>query len=96
MGGGIIMVPLMVGYLGLTQHQAHGTSLAAMILLGLSGALAYSQQGVLDLPLALGVATGSVPGAILGASVMTRVPSGPLRKMFGLFLLVVAARLFLL
>ncbi len=89
------MVPLMVGALGLTQHQAHATSLAAMVLLSISGALAYAQQGAFDLPLALLLAAGSVPGAIIGALVMDRVPARPLRRVFGLFLLVVAARLLL-
>ena len=37
LGGGVIMIPLMVGVLKLTQHQAHGTSLVALVFTGIAG-----------------------------------------------------------
>jgi len=39
LGGGLIMIPLMVGVLKLSQHKAHGTSLVALVFTGISGAL---------------------------------------------------------
>ena len=42
LGGGVIMIPLMVGVLKLTQHQAHGTSLVALVFTGIAGAINYS------------------------------------------------------
>ena len=40
LGGGVIMIPLMVGILKLDQHKAHGTSLVALVFTGISGAIA--------------------------------------------------------
>jgi len=42
LGGGIIMVPLLVGLLKLDQCRAHGTSLVVLIFTGISGAVTYS------------------------------------------------------
>ncbi|MBI4301022.1 MAG: sulfite exporter TauE/SafE family protein [Chloroflexi bacterium] len=92
-GGGIIMVPLMVGYLGLSQHQAHGTSLTAMILLALVAALTYAGQGYVHWTLAGQLALGSVLGVIIGAKVMMKVPSKTLRRGFGVFVIIVALRM---
>jgi uncharacterized membrane protein YfcA len=44
-GGGVVATPLMVSTAGLTQHQAHGTSLVAIVSTGLAGALAYYWHG---------------------------------------------------
>jgi uncharacterized protein len=52
-GEGVVMIPLMVRFFGLNQHQAHGTSLAALVFTGLTGAATYSFKGNVD-PLAAG------------------------------------------
>src|SRR5262249_59711865 len=44
-GGGIVLVPVLTGFFGLTQHQAHGTSLAAVGATAISGALVYALAG---------------------------------------------------
>ncbi len=49
LGGGLIMIPLMVGILKVSQHRAHGTSLVALVFTGLSGAVSYALNGSIDL-----------------------------------------------
>lgn len=44
-GGGIVMIPLMVGFLKVTQHKAHGTSLAAMVFVGTGGSALSQYAG---------------------------------------------------
>ncbi|MBA4419429.1 MAG: permease, partial [Syntrophus sp. (in: bacteria)] len=44
-GGGIVMIPLMTHFLRLTQHQAHGTSLVAIIFTASIGAVTYATHG---------------------------------------------------
>jgi len=91
-GGGAVMVPLLTGQLGLSQHRAHGTSLAIIMFVAVAGAAAYWQAGNVDWRLVLALAPGAVLGVIAGAKAMVRVPALQLRLLFGLFLFFVAFR----
>jgi uncharacterized membrane protein YfcA len=92
-GGGLLLVPLMVGLLAVAQHQAHGTSLAVIFPIALIGAITYAIHGHIvghvDWELILGLALGGVVGVVLGARLMMRVPARQLRQIFGFFLVVV-------
>lgn len=92
-GGGIIAVPAMVAFLGVTQHKAHGTSLAMMILTATTSAIIYTTRGQVNWGLALLLAIGTVSGAYFGARLMNRVPARRLRQVFGLFLLLVGLKM---
>jgi len=92
-GGGIIAVPAMVGILHVSQHKAHGTSLAMMVMTATASAIAYSSRGEVDLRLAVLLSIGTVVGAYLGARVMSRVPAHQLRLIFGVFILLVGLRM---
>lgn len=91
-GGGAIMVPLLTGQLGLTQHRAHGTSLAIIMFVAAGGALAYWQAGNVDWRLVLALAPGAVFGVYVGAKAMVRAGAPHLRMLFGAFLFFVAFR----
>jgi uncharacterized protein len=86
-GGGIIMIPLMVGILKLSQHQAHGTSLLALVFTGLGGALAYGLHGEVSLPAAAVLAFSAMMTARAGAHYAHALPGWRLRKAFGGFLI---------
>jgi len=94
-GGGVIMVPLMVLWLRLRQHEAHGTSLAVVLFTATASALTYGWQGNIDLPMAVLLAIGSIVGVRLGAIWVNRIPALQLRRLFGLFLFLVGIRLVL-
>jgi uncharacterized membrane protein YfcA len=94
-GGGTIMVPLLTGLLGLSQHRAHGTSLAIVIFVGAAGLLGYWITENVDWGLAGWLAIGGAVGAYAGARTMIRIPERSLRLIFGLFLLGAAVRMFL-
>lgn len=84
-GGGVFLVPLLVGLLGVSQHQAHGTSLAVIFPIALVGAITYATLGHMDWVLILGLALGGLAGVVLGARLMMRVPARQLRWIFGVF-----------
>lgn len=92
MGGGFVMVPLMTSkrlfQLGLTQHQAHATSLFAVATTGLAGALSYS--GEVDYEVAAFVALSGMATASLGAHASARLSEKVLRRVLGVFMLAVA------
>lgn len=89
-GGGLVMVPAMVGLLGFTQYQAHGTSLAAVLPIAAAAVAVFWTAESLNLAGGLLLALGSIPGARLGATWMRRLPARTLRFGFGALLLAVA------
>jgi 6-phospho-3-hexuloisomerase len=95
-GGGIILVPALVLLIGLTQHEAQGTT---MILLtapfGLLAALTYYQSGYVDLKIAAILGVGFFFGAFIGAKIAINVPNVVLEKVFGVVLLLVALKMLL-
>jgi len=86
LGGGIIMVPALTA-LGMPQKEAHGTSLVAVCGTTGMASLIYASGNMVD-PSAAGVITTvAMVGAYLGASSLSKIPSGRLRKKFGYFLM---------
>ena len=94
-GGGIILVPLMVGLLGLTQHNAHGTSLAVIVPIAMASAAVYALRGDVDWSLVAAIASASVIGVVGGAKLMMKVPDRRLRQGFGIYTIAIAVLLLL-
>ena len=95
-GGGIILIPMLVLLVGLTQQQAQGTTLILLTApFGLLAALTYYHSGYADLKIAAILGIGFFFGAFLGAKVATNVPNVVLQKVFGVALLLVAVYLLL-
>ena len=93
LGGGVVMVPLFALWAGLSQHEAHGTSLTAVIATGIVGASLYAQEGAVSWPSAGWLAAASVVASFITAQYAARIPDVRLKKFFGVFLLVVAVML---
>jgi len=89
LGGGVVMIPLMVSWLKLNQHKAHGTSLVALVFTGLAGALSYAQRGHVDFGAAMLLAAAATSTAGLGARFAHSLPEWGLKRTFGGFLLLV-------
>ena len=94
-GGGFIMVPLMLSLIHIPMKLASGTSLIAILILAIPGTIENGLVGNIDYVVGLSVAIGSIPGAILGAMLVKRVPERALRFIFGGFLIIAAIVLFL-
>lgn len=91
-GGGVVMIPLMVEFLKMTQHRAHGTSLVAVVFTGISGAVTYFfYNGWVDLAAAGILATAAIFTARLGARFAHALPEWKLKRSFGAFLIFVSA-----
>jgi uncharacterized protein len=93
-GGGLIIVPALVVLFGFKQHAAVGTSLGALLLpVGAIGAWVYWKNGNVNLRYSALLAAGLLVGAFLGAKLVEPVSDLTLRRMFGVFLLVVSVRM---
>ncbi len=90
LGGGVVMIPLMVGVLRLTQHQAHGTSLVALVFTGIAGAATYALKGTVDLTASLLIAATAMVTARAGAHFAHSLPEWKLKRSFGGFLIFVS------
>ena len=88
-GGGIIMIPLMVYFFGLQQREAHATSLAALVVTGVMGAITYGLHGSIDYAAALLIAASAIGTARLGALSSHTMTDWKLRRCLGAFLLFV-------
>ena len=95
-GGGIIMVPLLIMLLGLTQHQAQGTTLFAMLPpIGILAALNYYKEGFVKWEYAIVIALTFVVGGYFGSKLSISLPDQTLRRVFGVIMLIGAIKLIL-
>jgi uncharacterized membrane protein YfcA len=96
-GGGILIVPSLIFFAKFHTKLALGTSLGAMLLpVGLLGAYAYYQQGNVNIKASLFVGLGLFLGAYLGARLAQNIPSPTLQRMFAVFIIVMAIRLWII
>ena len=89
-GGGVVMIPLFTGIAKLGQHQAHGTSLVALVFTGMMGAVTYALYRNLDLMAALLLAGGALWPARVGAKYCSGLPERKLKRAFGFFLIFIS------
>ncbi len=95
-GGGIIMVPLFILFLGLSQHNAQGLSLAVM-LPPVTFLAVYNYHkaggGSIDWKVALIVSVLFIIGGFLGSKIALQIDQRTLKKVFGVMMLIVAIKL---
>lgn len=95
-GGAIIMVPCLVYIMGVSQQTAQGTSLAVMLPpIGIIAAYNYYKAGHVNLKFALILAICFLVGSYFGSKISLTLSEPVLKKIFGLLLLAVAAKMLL-
>jgi hypothetical protein len=94
-GGGILIVPALVLLLHMGQRLAHGTSLAAVLPIAVSGVIGFAVEDSVDWPVALAIAVGAMVGAVIGTHWLQVLPARVLAYAFAVVLLASAIRLVL-
>jgi uncharacterized protein len=93
-GGAIIMIPALVFFLGLSQQTAQGTSIAVMLPpIGIIAAYNYYEAGQVNIKFALILAAAFIIGSYFGSKIALNIPPTVLKKIFGILLLLVAAKM---
>lgn len=92
-GGGFLMVPAMVLLLDQPQHVAQGTSLLVIVPTTLVGTWSNMRRGNIERAHLLPLGLGGILGAVAGALVSASLPPETLRRIFGVVMIVVSARL---
>jgi uncharacterized membrane protein YfcA len=93
-GGGILMIPLLIIFLDLTQHEAQGTALFAMLPpIGILAAMNYYKAGFVKWEYAAVIALAFVVGGYFGSKLSISLPAQTVRKVFGVIMLIGAIKL---
>lgn len=93
-GGGLVVIPALVMVMGMSQQAAQGTSLAMMLPpIGILAAYNYYKAGHVDIKIALFLAIAFIAGSYFGSKLAIRLPQDLMKKIFGIFLLLVAIKM---
>ena len=95
-GGGVVMVPVMVFALGMTQKTAQGTSLAVMLIPISIGVAAYNyyKSGEMNITYALIIAGFFAIGGFVGSKLSLSIDQHWVKKIFAVFMVIVAIKMF--
>ncbi len=93
-GGAIIVIPALVFIIGLSQHEAQGTSLAFMLPpVGILAAWNYYKEGFVNWKIALVLSLTFVVGAYLGSHFSINISDRTLRRLFGVLMILMAIKM---
>lgn len=93
-GGGIIVVPALVFFLGFSQHQAQGTSLGLLLLpVGILAVMSYYQKGYIDVRVVGIMAAAFVLGGWLGSRLALSISEDAVKKVFAVILFYTAFKM---
>ena len=88
LGGGVVIVPLLTVALGVDIRYAIGASLVSVIATSSGAAAAYLKEGLTNMRVGIFLEVATTSGALIGASVVTRLPGSTIEVIFGVVLLV--------
>lgn len=93
-GGGIIIVPSLVYFIGFSQKTAQGTSLGLIMLpVGILGVLMYYKQGHVDFRVVGILAIGFLAGSYLGSKIALSLPQETVKKVFAILMVLIAIKM---
>lgn len=94
-GGGILIVPLLIALTALGPREATATSLAAIGLIALAGALLYAHRGYVEVGPATAVGVPAAVGALVGTTIQQRMTNRMLSLLFAALLAAIGLRMVL-
>lgn len=93
-GGGIIIVPALVYFLSLSQHNAQGISIGMLLMpVGFLAAINYYKAGQFNMKYSLIIGATFVVGAWLGSKVSLSIDQQLMKRIFGVFVLLMALKM---
>jgi uncharacterized membrane protein YfcA len=93
-GGGTVIVPLLIFWFGYGERLATGTSLGAIVLIGLLGAIAQGGfYGNVHVVTALLLSVPAIAGVVMGTAIQQRIPQRAVSLLFAALLVAVALEL---
>ena len=96
-GGGIIIVPALIYFVGFSQHSAQGTSLGLIMFpVGILGVLQYYKSGHVDFKVVGILAIGFLIGSFFGSKLALSLPQETVKKIFAVLMIIIAIKMLFL
>lgn len=96
-GGGIVIVPALVYFIGFSQKAAQGTSLGVLLLpVGILGVLQYYKQGHIDMKVVGYLSIGFIVGGYFGSKIALTISQESAKKIFAILMIVIAVKMLFL
>ena len=93
-GGGLVVVPCLVFFLGMSQHSAQGTSLAMMLPpIGVMAVYNYYKAGAVDFKVASILCISFIVGSFLGSKIALSLSPDQVKKAFGIFIILLGIKM---
>lgn len=92
-GGGVVIVPLLIFWLGYGEREATGTSLAAISVIAAAAAAGHGLYGNVDLAKGVLVGLPAMAGVLAGTALQQRLTGRAISLLFAVLLVVVAVQL---
>jgi len=91
-GGGVILIPALTGFLHMAQKDAQYINLLYFVPVAICALIIHAKAGRVSFKRALFMVLGGIPGALLGSYVAEIITTGLLKRIFGVFLLVIGIK----
>lgn len=96
-GGGIIIVPCLIYFLGFSQKMAQGTSLGLLLLpVGILGVLQFYKSGYVDVKVVLIIGAAFIAGSYFGSRLALSLPQDTVKKIFAVVMLLMSVKMLFL
>lgn len=92
LGGGVILIPIMLFVLHMSQHTAQGISLLVIIPTALAGLWQLQKAKLVNYRVALYLAVGAISGALLSANFVQYIPANYLKNLFAVFIICIGIK----
>ena len=93
--GGVILIPALIYIFGFSQQQATGTSLAVLLPpIGFFATYNYYKAGYVNMKYAIIIAVAFMGGSYFSSKFLINMPENAIRKIFSVFLILIAVKMF--
>ena len=93
-GGGIIIVPMLVYFLGFEQHTAQGTALFMFLFpIGILGVMNNYNKGFVDMKTAAFICSTFIIGSYFGSKLAISIDKATITKVFGIIFLIISLKM---
>ncbi|MCT4564514.1 MAG: sulfite exporter TauE/SafE family protein [Maledivibacter sp.] len=89
-GGGTILIPALILFTSLTQQQAQSVNLFTYIPIALIAVITHIKNKNIEKKIWIPLTLTGIIGAYFGAKLAVKLPSNLLKRIFGIFLFIMA------